>query len=95
MGVDFMHKHNIWHLDLKPTNLLIFKGDDGRMSELKITDFGLSLSNPPRNTSDWLDIVTLPYRPPELLMKRILRKWNPEPSFEYAFFFIKWCKRHD
>ncbi|KAK2947560.1 putative serine/threonine protein kinase [Blattamonas nauphoetae] len=39
LSVDFLHRHNVVHCDLKPDNLLI--GADGH---LRLTDFGLSFN---------------------------------------------------
>lgn len=55
-GLSFMHQNLVWHLDLKPANLLIF----GQRAEvLKITDFGLSISGPFDWRTKWLEVVTL------------------------------------
>ena len=37
MGLEYLHKQNIFHRDLKPANLLVFDGD-----VIKIADFGIS-----------------------------------------------------
>ena len=60
----------IIHRDLKPENILI--DDKGTLlivpDHLKISDFGLArkTSYPPRCYT--LSVVTLPYRPPEVLL---------------------------
>jgi serine/threonine protein kinase len=61
-GVKACHVRLILHRDLKPQNILI--GSDG----LKIADFGLArmFSRPLKNYT--LDVVTLWYRAPELLL---------------------------
>jgi len=61
-GVQALHSKDVVHRDLKPANILV--GDDG---VLKICDLGSS-----RVTSDCCDLtpglVTLWYRPPEILL---------------------------
>ncbi|KAJ5186761.1 hypothetical protein N7449_009755 [Penicillium cf. viridicatum] len=62
-GIAYCHEKSILHRDLKPQNLLI--GRDGR---LKLADFGLArtFSIPVNTFSN--DVVTLWYRPPDVLL---------------------------
>jgi len=62
-GVSYIHKFKILHRDLKPQNLLISK--DG---VLKIADFGLARGYgiPVKNYTH--EVVTLWYRPPDVLL---------------------------
>ncbi|MCU0663602.1 MAG: ATP-binding protein [Myxococcota bacterium] len=41
-GLHELHKHNLVHRDLKPTNLIVINGDSNRDFRVKITDFGIS-----------------------------------------------------
>lgn len=75
-GIEFLHSQRILHRDLKPQNILINR----KSLEIKIADFGLSreysLGRIHRNRNyrygnqiGWThDVVTLWYRPPEILL---------------------------
>ena len=62
-GVDHIHKYKVLHRDLKPQNLLITKDNI-----LKIADFGLARGYgiPVKNYTH--EVVTLWYRPPDVLL---------------------------
>jgi len=62
-GVAFCHEHRVLHRDLKPQNLLI-----NRKGELKLADFGLAraFGIPVKTFSH--EVVTLWYRPPDVLL---------------------------
>ncbi|KAI4378323.1 hypothetical protein MLD38_015814 [Melastoma candidum] len=63
-GLDHCHRHGILHRDIKGSNLLI---DNNGI--LKIADFGLASAFDPNRTVPLTSrVVTLWYRPPELLL---------------------------
>merc|ERR1719197_1815560 len=62
-GVEFCHANRIIHRDIKPQNLLI----DGRM-RLKIADFGLARAFTVPVPKYTHEVVTVWYRPPEILL---------------------------
>lgn len=68
-GTEYLHQNFIIHRDLKPANLIIHDNEKER-GILKIADFGLSRSveDPVKNLSDDGPVITIWYRPPELIL---------------------------
>jgi serine/threonine protein kinase len=62
-GLAFCHARGVMHRDLKPQNLLVSK--DGK---LKLADFGLARAFCPPIRPLTHEVVTLWYRPPEILL---------------------------
>eukprot|EP00527_Entomoneis_sp_CCMP2396_P009622 CAMPEP_0198136650 /NCGR_PEP_ID=MMETSP1443-20131203/279_1 /TAXON_ID=186043 /ORGANISM="Entomoneis sp., Strain CCMP2396" /LENGTH=298 /DNA_ID=CAMNT_0043797907 /DNA_START=101 /DNA_END=997 /DNA_ORIENTATION=- len=62
-GLAFCHARGVMHRDLKPQNLLVTR--DGR---LKLADFGLARAFCPPVRPLTHEVVTLWYRPPEILL---------------------------
>jgi len=62
-GLAFCHSRGVMHRDLKPQNLLVTT--DGR---LKLADFGLARAFCPPIRPLTHEVVTLWYRPPEILL---------------------------
>ncbi|KAJ9474320.1 CTD kinase subunit alpha [Pseudozyma hubeiensis] len=62
-GLDYLHRKAVLHRDLKGSNILL--NNQGR---LKLADFGLARFYAKRRSGDYTNrVVTLWYRPPELL----------------------------
>ncbi|CAB4061525.1 CDK14 [Lepeophtheirus salmonis] len=62
-GLSYCHKRRILHRDVKPQNLLI--GENG---ELKLADFGLARAKSVPSHTYSHEVVTLWYRPPDVLL---------------------------
>ncbi|KAG5175626.1 cyclin-dependent kinase [Tribonema minus] len=62
-GLEFCHARGVMHRDLKPQNLLVSR--DGR---LKLADFGLARAFCPPIRPLTHEVVTLWFRPPEILL---------------------------
>lgn len=63
-GLSYIHSRNIIHRDLKPSNLLV----DTMTKQLKVADFGLARVCQPSSRRMTHEVVTLWYRPPEILL---------------------------
>ncbi|KAM9835976.1 cyclin-dependent kinase 15 [Aulostomus maculatus] len=62
-GLAFIHSRHILHRDLKPQNLLV-----SHLGELKLADFGLARSKSIPSHTFSSEVVTLWYRPPDVLL---------------------------
>ncbi|XP_027045206.1 cyclin-dependent kinase 14-like isoform X2 [Pocillopora damicornis] len=62
-GLAYIHKRKILHRDLKPQNLLI-----NESGELKLADFGLARAKSVPSHTYSHEVVTLWYRPPDVLL---------------------------
>jgi serine/threonine protein kinase len=62
LALDYVHANHIIHRDVKPQNLLV-----NRRKELKLGDFGLARSTSIPVGSLSTEVITIWYRPPEIL----------------------------
>mmetsp|Transcript_12235 Transcript_12235/g.18315 ORF Transcript_12235/g.18315 Transcript_12235/m.18315 type:complete len:300 (-) Transcript_12235:17-916(-) len=63
VGLEFCHSRGVMHRDLKPQNLLV-----SNKGKLKLADFGLARAFCPPVRPLTHEVVTLWYRPPEILL---------------------------
>ncbi|XP_070499366.1 uncharacterized protein Eip63E isoform X1 [Chironomus tepperi] len=62
-GLNYCHKRRVLHRDVKPQNLLI-----SEVGELKLADFGLARAKSVPSHTYSHEVVTLWYRPPDVLL---------------------------
>jgi len=67
LGLNFMHKKNIVHLDIKPSNILLSLRSGSSIPSLKIADFGLSRKLDSKSTYEGHKRGDGRYLAPELL----------------------------
>jgi serine/threonine protein kinase len=71
LGLRAIHHSGVIHRDLTLANLLV----DGSTWDVRIADFGLSRARETVDQDITLDVVTLPYRAPELLLEYPKYSW--------------------
>mmetsp|Transcript_31392 Transcript_31392/g.96975 ORF Transcript_31392/g.96975 Transcript_31392/m.96975 type:complete len:542 (-) Transcript_31392:226-1851(-) len=68
LGLNALHNSGVVHRDLTLANVLV----DGETWDVHIADFGLSRARESADKDISLDVVTLPYRAPEVLLEYTL-----------------------
>lgn len=66
LGVEYMHKSGYIHRDIKPDNIIMVRGDDGK-HVAKVADFGLAKSYIP-NVCNTPGVTTSWFRSPEVCL---------------------------
>eukprot|EP00741_Cyanophora_paradoxa_P003596 tig00000093_g3493.t1 len=61
-----LHSRNIVHRDVKPGNILVFRGEGGRL-QFKLTDFGIALKLAGAASTATAAVGTFAYAAPEAL----------------------------
>ena len=75
VGLDFAHRHGLWHRDVKPANILLAANDDPDEPErVLLTDFGVAkaVDEARQLTSTGNMLATLAYAAPEQIESRAL-----------------------
>jgi serine/threonine protein kinase len=81
-GLAYLHHKGVIHRDIKGSNILI-----NRRGELKLADFGLARFYQKRRRTDYTNrVITLWYRPPELLFGATV--YGPEVDMWSAGYFL-------
>ncbi|MGW0036187.1 protein kinase domain-containing protein [Gordonia sp. NPDC003376] len=67
-ALDYAHRHQVIHRDVKPANIIVTREDDGSIDQVVLLDFGIAkLADSTRFTATQAFIGTLAYAAPELL----------------------------
>ncbi|HCU26095.1 MAG TPA: hypothetical protein DF383_13855 [Deltaproteobacteria bacterium] len=69
LALDYLYSRNVFHLDLKPSHVLVTQDSQGKMT-LKLVDFGIMALLHPFNPMDSSPIGTPPYTAPEYATRR-------------------------
>jgi len=67
-GIEYCHSVDVWHLDLKPENVLLFESKD-KIPIVKIADFNISMVYVSEMDKKSLSIMTALWRAPEIFFE--------------------------
>ena len=90
-GIEYMHDHCVAHLDIKPSNILITKSEDTRVT-LKLCDFGISEDVQPYEMKSRKVKGTYAYMAPEIYTSETFCMASDIFSFSFVIWGIATCK---
>jgi len=70
-GMEYLHRRNILHRDVKPDNVLLHRGGEMGLLHAKICDFGTARRSGPPEEKQTIE-GTFDYLPPEILEKLLI-----------------------
>lgn len=79
-GMYSMSEAGFWHRDLKPQNIVVMNDNT-----IRIVDFGISRVGPHEDTTASGNVYTSWYRPPEIVMRNVLKKETKYDSNHWIY----------
>ncbi|GAB09619.1 serine/threonine protein kinase [Gordonia araii NBRC 100433] len=68
-ALDYAHARNVVHRDVKPANIILTRGDDGRIERVVVVDFGIAknVTDATHLTQPFAPLGSPPYMAPEII----------------------------